>query len=242
MQREGWRWATFWSVEWGCLKASGAEKPGAVKSSILWQRWGRGHLPLPGLRQRRAEMCTTNRRDAMVTWAGTCLGLDVIFLPSISNILGGLLRAGKGLTVLEAHFTLLFIPSLWHRCFAILFVNGSCVLNLPRHLVLLQLVPLTPSALCTVTSPCPGTANAHFSQFHLTLLSNHPDKPVSLSAYNHWILCSLDHTCLSVVQKDYVCLEISTYFNKWMIAELYNLFMFGLCTTGLDFGYSIVLH
>lgn len=147
MQWEGWRWATFWSVEWGCLKASGAEKPGAVKSSILWQRWGRGHLPLPGLRQRRAEMCTTNRRDAMVTWAGTCLGLDVIFLPSISNILGGLLRAGKGLTVLEAHFTLLFIPSLWHRCYAILFVNGSCVLNLPRHLVLLQLVPLTPSAI-----------------------------------------------------------------------------------------------
>lgn len=100
------------------------------------------------------------------------------------------------------------------------------------------------SNLCTVTSPCPGTANdlSHFSQFHLTLLSNHPDKPVSLSAYNHWILCSLDHTCLSVVQKDYIYLEISTYFNKWMIAMLCNLFMFGLCTAGLDFGYSIALH
>lgn len=67
-----------------------------------------------------------------------------------------------------------------------------------------------------LSSPCPGTASAlsHFSQFHLSLLSKHPDKPVSLSAYNHCILCSLDHTCLSVVQKDYVYLEFSTYFNK----------------------------
>lgn len=84
-----------------------------------------------------------------------------------------------------------------------------------------------PSCLCTVTSLCPETADtlSHFSQFHLTLLSNHPDKPVSLSTYNHWISHPFDHTCLSVVQKDYVRLEFSTYFNKWMIAALYNLFV-----------------
>lgn len=141
---------------------------------------------------------------------------------------------------------LYFLLSLfWHSCFAVLFVNGSWLPNLPRHLLLQQLVPLNPpGCLCTVTSPCPGTASSlsHFSQFHLTLPSNHPDKPVSLSAYNQWIPGSLDHTCLSVVQKDYIRLEFSTYFNTLIIAVLYNLFMFGLCSNGLEFGYSIALH
>lgn len=141
---------------------------------------------------------------------------------------------------------LYFLLSLfWHSCFALLFVNGSWLLNLLRHLLLRQLVPLnSPGCFCTVTSPCSGTANdlSHFSQLHLTLLSNHPDKPVSLSAYNQWILSFLDHTCLSVVQKDYVRLEFSTYFNKLIIAALYNLFMFGLRSNGLDFGYAIALY
>lgn len=78
-----------------------------------------------------------------------------------------------------------------------------------------QLVPLTPSeisALLLLVLVQPMLSP--FFPNSISLLSNHPDKPVSLSAYNHWILCSLDHTCLSVVQKDYVCLEFSTYFNK----------------------------
>lgn len=50
-----------------------------------------------------------------------------------------------------------------------------------------------------LSSSC--STHCHSILLSSTSLSNHLDKPVSLSAYNHWIPHSLDHTCLSVVQK-----------------------------------------
>lgn len=212
MQREGWRWAIFWSVGSGRLKASGAEQPRCSKTILPATGLGPATPPWP-----QAEVCLWGvlgggpRTGGMhtVTWAGRCLKPGVTFLPSISNILGVYWESERVRQFFKPalHF---FLSLFWHSCFALLFVNRSWLLNLPYYCCTGSSNP--PRGLCTVTSPCPGTADAlsSFSQFHLTLLSNHPDKPVSLSAYNHWIPHSLDHTCLSVVQKDYVCLEFST--------------------------------
>lgn len=74
-------------------------------------------------------------------------------------------------------------PAVLHACTAL--VN---LLSLPWH-----------SCHRHLSSSC--STRCRSILLNSTSLSNHPDKPVSVSAYKHWILHSLDHTCLSVVQK-----------------------------------------
>lgn len=140
MQWEGWRWAAFWSVGWGCLKASGAEKPGAVKSSILWQCWGGGQLPLPDPRQKDGPQ--TGR---MQWWPelGHVQG-PVLSFSLLYQIYWGIIESRKwsGSSLRPLY------PSFYPFPLAQMLCTTICqwVLS-PRHSLLLQLVPLTPSAI-----------------------------------------------------------------------------------------------
>lgn len=67
----------------------------------------------------------------------------------------------------------------------------AVLLSLLRHSCHHRYLSLSPSSWWPV----------HFFPIPPCLLSNCPDKPASLSAYSHWVPRSLDHTCLSVVQK-----------------------------------------
>lgn len=237
----------IWCVVAGCLKPSGAEQPRCSKTILPAKGLGLGPAAPPnpgrGVLLWCAGRWTTNRRWPELGGAQS----PVLPFSLLYGIYRGITEnwrgSGRSLSRLCASFYGFSGTAALHSSLSR--GPGSSV-SPDTHPSPLHLVPLKPptGGLCTVTSPCCGTADAlsRFCQFRFTLLSNHPDKPVSLSAYNRWIPYSLDHTCLSVVQKDYVRLEFSTYFNKWMIAALYNLFMFGLCSDGLDFGYSIASH
>lgn len=110
---------------------------------------GPAALPRP-----QAEVCSWGARGGRprtggmgtVTLAARCLKPSVTFLPSLSNILGDDWESERVQQFFK-HALHFFLSLFWHRCFALLFVNGSWLLNLPRHLLLLQLVPLNPPAV-----------------------------------------------------------------------------------------------
>lgn len=126
----------IWCVVAGCLKPSGAEQPWCSKTILPAKGLGLGPAAPPEPRRRCAPVV---RREVdhkqEVTWAGRRPKPGVTFFPSIRNILGDYWELERVWQVFKPSLRF-FLWLFWHSCFALLFVKGSWLLNLPRHLLI----------------------------------------------------------------------------------------------------------